>query len=83
MDSGWTQRWGDDDVPLLERDWVGVRIDGYRKTYALRPGQAWRDAPVSADQYQHLVLQDDEPVPVRVAIARELMASGCRLGLLH
>lgn len=60
----------------MERDWVSVRIDGYRKTYALRPGQSWRDAPVSADQYEHLVLQDDEPVPVGVAIARELMASG-------
>ena len=49
---------------------------GYRKTYSLVPGQRWSDAPVTLDQYEHLVELDGEVVPVGVAIARELVAAG-------
>ena len=70
-------RWGDDHVPVLQRSWTAAdNVFLYRKTYALRPGQHWRDAPVSETQYEHLVSTDDGPLPVGVVISRELIDTG-------
>lgn len=72
-----TTRWGGADVEVLERAWPSARdVVGYRKTYALRPGERWRDAPVTLDQYEHLVDDNGEVLPVGVIIARELVESG-------
>jgi hypothetical protein len=42
----------------------------------LQAGERWADAPVTQDQYEHLVDADDGPTPVGVMIARELVHAG-------
>lgn len=74
-----TIRFGDSDVPLLQRPWrEAVGVEGYRKTYGLRPGDRWVDAEVSSQQYEALVDVGGLPTPVGVVIARELIASGAQ-----
>jgi hypothetical protein len=73
------QRWltyGDVPVAVLEREWVEASSQPYRKTYRLRPGQAWRDAEVSTSQRERYAVVAGEVVPVGVAIAREAVALG-------
>lgn len=68
-----TIRWGDDDVPVITRDWpVATGVVGYRKTYSLQPGQRWSEAPVSEKQYESLATSAGGPIPVGVAIASEM-----------
>ncbi|HVF70036.1 MAG TPA: hypothetical protein VM940_00325 [Chthoniobacterales bacterium] len=69
--------WGDDQVAVLQRDWIrhATRLP-YRKTYRLKAGQRWHDAPTTAAQWEHYVEFDDDIIPVGAAIARELLAEG-------
>jgi hypothetical protein len=70
-------RWGDDDAPVLQRDWRrhATRLP-YRKTYRLKVGDRWHDAPTTDAQWKHYVELEDDIVPVGAAIARELMTQG-------
>ncbi len=74
--------WGDDQVPVLQRDWRrhSTRLP-YRKTYSLKVGERWHDAPTTADQWEHYVELGDEIVPAGAAIARELMTEGAVIAL--
>ena len=72
-----TIRYGDDQVPVIERTWRVAPLEPYRKTYVLKPGQRWTDAPTTPKQWEHYVqLDDGTSIPVGAAICRELMASG-------
>ncbi|HAF03352.1 MAG TPA: hypothetical protein DCG89_06100 [Spartobacteria bacterium] len=69
--------YGDMEVPVFERDWMTTaeRLP-YWKTYGLKPGELWKDTPITHDQWEYYVLLEDGPVPVGAVIARELMAQG-------
>ncbi len=68
-------KFGDADVPVLEGSWPVAEKQPYRKTYRLKPGQHWRDASATPEQWENYVLLDDgEPIPVGAVIARELLA---------
>ncbi|MCY4289090.1 MAG: hypothetical protein OXC63_10900 [Aestuariivita sp.] len=51
-------KFGHSQVPLLTREWHCAPEQLYRKTYSLKPGQSWFDAPVTSDQKEHYVLDD-------------------------
>jgi hypothetical protein len=74
--------WGDDQVPVLQREWRrhATRLP-YRKTYSLKVGDRWHDAPTTIDQWEHYVELGDEVVPAGAAIARELIAEGAVVAL--
>ena len=70
-------RWGNEEVRIERRSWrASSGVSGYRKTYRLRPGERWVDAPVTEGQYEHLVQTEGDPVPVGLMIARELVDGG-------
>ncbi len=72
-----TIKYGDAIVPVIERSWAIAERQPYRKTYSLKPGQHWKDAPVTPAQWENYVLLDDGKVaPVGAVIARELHAEG-------
>ncbi|MBI4782245.1 MAG: hypothetical protein HY785_13140 [Oscillatoriophycideae cyanobacterium NC_groundwater_1537_Pr4_S-0.65um_50_18] len=72
-----TIKYGDAEVPVIERFWKVAERLPYRKTYSLKPGQHWKDAGVTSKQWESYVLLDDgEAIPVGAAIARELLAEG-------
>src|ERR1700694_5728500 len=72
-----TARWGDDDVPVIERSWPRHpnRLP-YRKTYRLAPGDNWRDVATTDAQWEHYVQVEQEIIPAGAMIAHELMAEG-------
>ena len=72
-----TIRWGDDEVPVFQRDWHrhADRLP-YRKTYRLKPGDLWHDAPVTENQWENYVRAGNEVISAGAAIARELLAEG-------
>lgn len=76
-----TIRYGDEDVPVIERSWSSPDRLPYRKTYGLKPGQHWKDAAVTPEQWEHYVLRDGEPVPVGAMIAQELLAEGATIAV--
>lgn len=70
-------RWGDEDVAVETKPWRAASdVNGYRQTYKLMPGDRWIDAPLGEGQYENLVATDDGPLPVGLAIARELVNAG-------
>lgn len=70
-------KYGDAEVPVIERYWKTSRRLPYRKTYSLKPGENWREAAVTPRQSETYVLLDDgEAVPVGAVIARELLLEG-------
>src|SRR5688572_16957649 len=72
-----TIRYGDDDVPVIERNWVSAGRNPYRKTYSLKPGQHWKDAAITEAQWEHYpLLPDGTFVPVGALISAELKAEG-------
>jgi hypothetical protein len=72
-----TIKYGDEEVPVIERFLKPAERLPYRKTYRLKPGQHWEEAPVTSAQLEHYVLFDDgKAVPVGAVIARELRAEG-------
>src|ERR1700722_5123572 len=85
-----TIRYGDRMVPIIERHWkTSGGKPPYPKTYALKPGQHWKDAPLTMDQWEHYVMLDEtvisyatdattevKAIPVGAAIARELIEEG-------
>ena len=76
--------YGDFTVPVIERDWPRVPKQlPYRKTYLLKPGQRWHDAPVDAASSlsEWYVQLPDGPVPSGAVAARELLAEGASLAL--
>jgi hypothetical protein len=74
---GKTVRFGDIDVPVIRRDWVTAPRMPYRKTYSLKPGQSWKDAPQTPYQWEaYVVFPDGEVAPVGAVIARELIEEG-------
>jgi hypothetical protein len=76
-----TVLYGDDQVRVMERSWVSPSRLPYRKTYGLKPGQHWKEAPVTPEQWEHYVLRDGEPVPVGAVIASELLAEGASVAV--
>ena len=72
-----TISWGDDQVPVLQRNWRrhAGRLP-YRKTYRLKPGERWHDAPTTDAQWEHYVELSGDVIPAGAAIARELLAEG-------
>jgi hypothetical protein len=76
--------YGDSTVPVVERDWLRVPKQlPYRKTYLLKPGQRWDDAPVdlASSLSEWYVQLPDGPVPSGAVAARELLAEGASLAL--
>lgn len=71
-----TIRFGDDEVPVLERTWPCAPRSPYRKTYRLRPGDLWSNAPATEEQFEYYVETDGLVMPVGAAIARELITEG-------
>ena len=69
--------WGDDQVPVLQRDWLrhATRLP-YRKTYRLKVGERWHDASTTEAQWEHYVELLDDVIPAGAVIARELIAEG-------
>ncbi len=79
-----TIAYGDFTVPVMERDWPRTREHlPYRKTYLLKPGQSWHDAPVdlASSLSEWYVQLPNGPVPSGAAAARELLAEGASLAL--
>jgi hypothetical protein len=72
-----TIRYGDADVPVIERFWKTADRLPYRKTYSLKPGQHWLQASETPAQWEYYVeLDNGDPVPVGAVIARELIEEG-------
>ncbi len=72
-----TIRWGSSDVPLLRRRWQSLERLPYRKTYALKPGQSWHQAPITERQLEWYVFEQGlGHIPVGAMIARELVGQG-------
>ncbi len=72
-----TIRWGRLEVPLIQTAWRSEGRHSYRKTYALQPGQAWRDAPVTPNQLEWYVSDKSRGhVPVGALIADEFASAG-------
>ncbi len=70
-------RYGDWDVPIIERGWKPAPRCPYRRTYDLRPGQHWADAAVSEKQWETYVeTEHGEVLPAGAMIARELKVDG-------
>lgn len=71
---------GSEPVRLLRRPWKAGPRQPYRKTYNLRPGQHWREAEQTHDQWEcYVSLDDGEQIPVGALIASELMADGAQV----
>jgi hypothetical protein len=70
--------YGDDQVPLLQREWLRHTPKlPYRKTYSLKPGDRWHDAPTTERQSEAYVhLPDASVAPVGALVAQELHADG-------
>lgn len=76
-------KWGDDVVRVERPAWrASTGVSGYRKTYRLRPGEHWADAPVTDGQYEHLVETDDGAIPVGLKIAQELVGGGAEWAVM-
>lgn len=76
-------KWGDDLVRVERPAWrASTGVSGYRKTYSLRPGELWADAPVTDGQYEHLVETDDGAIPVGLKIAQELVTDGAEWAVM-
>ncbi len=76
--------YGDFTVSKIERDWPRTpKHLPYRKTYLLKPGQRWHDAPVDlfSSLSEWYVQLPDGPVPSGAVAARELLAEGASLAL--
>ena len=70
-------RWGSSDVPLLRKRWHSLERLPYRKSYSLKPGQSWHEAPVTDRQLEWYVFdQNLGHIPVGAMIARELIEAG-------
>src|ERR1051325_11750829 len=72
-----TIRWGDEEVPVLQRHWQrhAHRLP-YRKTYSLKPGHRWHNAPLTEKQWEHYVEIENDVIPAGAVIARELLNEG-------
>jgi hypothetical protein len=72
-----TIRWGDEEVPVLQRHWErhAHRLP-YRKTYSLKPGDRWHNAPLTEKQWEHYVEIENDVIPAGAVIARELLNEG-------
>lgn len=72
-----TMKYGSLNVEVIRRPWRAAPRQPYRKTYGLKPGESWLDAPATEKQWECYVLEDDgRCVPVGAKIAQELMAEG-------
>lgn len=68
---------GDMLAPVLQRPWRRTAKSlPYRKTYVLKPGQRWADAPTTEKQSEHYAVSSEGPLPVGALVARELLAEG-------
>jgi len=74
---GKTILYGDIQVPVFTRDWLRTpeRLP-YRKTYLLKPGQRWEDAPFTPTLWEHYVHLPNGAIPSGAAVAQELIAEG-------
>lgn len=77
-----TIKYGDEQVPLLERRWPRrMSMTPYYRTDLLETGENWRDAPIKGNYTEHYVQLTDGPVPVGVLIARELRDEGSTIAV--
>ena len=68
---------GNLEVPLIQTAWRSEGRHPYRKTYAPRPGQTWRDAPVTPNQLEWYMSDKSRGhVPVGALIADEFASVG-------
>ena len=68
-------KYGDTEVPVLQRDWKRNRDRlPYRKTYLLKPGDSWHNAPTTTRMDEHYVQLAEGLVPVGTMVIRDLMA---------
>ena len=82
MKSPPTIRYGSAEVPVVRRQWQPAQRVPYRKTYHLKPGQQWADAPITEKQWECYVVEPDgDFVPVGAKIAQELVAEGAALAV--
>jgi hypothetical protein len=72
-----TIKYGDSEVPVIERFWKIAAPLPYRKTYNLKIGQHWKEADETPNQYESYVFFGDrDSIPVGAVIARELLLEG-------
>ena len=72
-----TIRWGGLDVPLIRTAWRSRGRQPYWQTYKLKPGQSWRDAPVTPNQTEWYVFDEaNGHLPVGALVAGELISAG-------
>lgn len=72
-----TIKYGDAEVPVFERFWIMSERLPYRKTYSLKPGQYWKEADETPNQYEsYVLLNNGDAIPVGAVIARELLDEG-------
>jgi hypothetical protein len=77
-----TIKYGDEQVPLLERHWPRRKaMTPYYRIDLLKLGDSWRDAPIKGKYTEHYVQLADGPVPVGVLIARELRDQGATIAV--
>jgi hypothetical protein len=77
-----TIKYGDEQVPLIYRNWNKVENKPpYKKTYKLNPGESWFEAEVTLDQGEHYVQRENDYVPVGAMIAAELHDQGAEIAV--
>lgn len=78
-----TVRYGDIEAPVFEREWRRTphRLP-YRKTYLLKRGDRWVDAPTTETLWEHYVQQaDGTAIPAGAMVAREMIAEGATIAV--
>ena len=72
-----TIRYGSHDTEVLRRRWIPAPKTPYRKTYVLKPGDKWTEAPITEKQWECYVTEPDGGfVPVGAKISQDLIAEG-------
>jgi len=72
-----TIKYGSVDTEVIRCRWTPAPQSPYRKTYGLKPGESWMDAPVTEKQWECYVIEaDGSHVPVGAKIARDLITEG-------
>lgn len=76
-------RFGSEDVEVIQVSWKsGRKRVPYVKTYALKPGESWLDAPATENQWQHYVISEaGKDVPAEAMIASDLKSQGATVAV--
>jgi hypothetical protein len=72
-----TIKYGSCDTEILRRQWVPAPQTPYRKTYVLKPGDKWTEAPITEKQWEcYATDPDGSRIPVGAKIAQDLITEG-------